>query len=151
MAKPGDGAREQHDRHAGLRERVLQLRRHAAGRLGQDDAVDALGEEQPQVDLLLLQVVVAAGDEQRVAGGVGGVFGAADDLGKERVGDVGDDHAERLRALLGHAAREQVRLVAERGDGRLRRALFRSALTNALSLSTAETVATDTRARLATS
>jgi hypothetical protein len=54
---------------------------------------------------------------------VGGVFGAADDFGKKRVGDVGDDHADRLRALLRHAARQQIRLVAERGHGGLDAAL----------------------------
>ena len=95
-------------------ERALQLGRHPARRLGQDHAVDALGEEQAQVERFLLRVVVAAGDEQRVAGGMGRVLGAADDLGKERVGDIGHDHAERLRLLLRQAAREQVGLVAER-------------------------------------
>ena len=96
----GDGAGEQDQRHAGACERLLQLRRGPARRFGEDDAVDALGEEQPQVDLFLLQVVVAAGDQQRVAGRVGGVLGAAHDFGKERVSDVRDNHAERLRALL---------------------------------------------------
>ena len=74
------------------------------------------------------------------------VLGAAHDLGKERVGDVGDDHAERLRLLPGEAAGEQVRLIAERGDRRPTRA-FSAGLTNALSLRTADTVATETRAR----
>ena len=121
--KSGNGAREQHDRHAGLRERLLQLRRQAARRLGQDDAVDAFGEKQAEVDLFLLEVVVAAGDQQGVAGGVRGVFGAAHHFGEERVGDVGHDHAEGLGALLGHAARQQVGLIAERFDRRLDAAL----------------------------
>jgi hypothetical protein len=115
----GYRAREQHHRNAGFRERVLQLLRQPAGRLGENDAVDPFGQEQAQVDLFLLQIVVAARDQQRVAAGVGRVFGAADDFGKKRVGDVGDDHADRLRALLRHAARQQIRLVAERGHGGL--------------------------------
>ncbi len=112
----GHRAREQDDRHARVGEGAPQRGRHAAGRFREDHAVDAFGEEQAQVQLFLLRVVVAAGDQERVAGGVRRIFGAAHDLGKERIRDVRDDHAERLRALFREAARQQVRLVAEGGD-----------------------------------
>ena len=102
---------------------VCKVFGHRPGRLGEDDAVDAFGDEQSKVDLFFVGVVVAARDEEHVAGVVGGVFRAADHLGKERVGDVRDDHAERARLLRGEAAGHQVRLVSE-----LRHGLFDAAL-----------------------
>jgi alpha-D-ribose 1-methylphosphonate 5-triphosphate diphosphatase PhnM len=79
----------------------------------------SVGEEQPQVQILLADVVVAARDQQRVACGVSRIFRAADHLGEERVGDIGHDHGKGLGSPLGEAAREQIGLVAERGDRRL--------------------------------
>ena len=63
---------------------------------------------------------------------------------------MGDDHPQGLGLLDREAAREQIRLVAERATA-ARTRFFRLGLTNALSLSIAETVATETRARAATS
>ena len=118
---------EKDERYAGACERALQRLGHRAGRLGEDDAVDALGHEQSEVDLFLAEVVVAARDEQHVAGVVGRVLGAPDHLWKERVGDVRHDHADRSGLLRREAAREQVGLVAELLHGALDAALERGA------------------------
>ena len=46
------------------------------------------------------------------------ILGPAHDLGKERVRDVGHEHADGLRLLFREPAREVIGLVAERLDGR---------------------------------
>ena len=110
----GAGAARAHhldNRGAGRADSRGDVRLEAAGGLAQQQAVDAFGEEHPQVQRLLRAIVVAAGEQQRVACGMRAILDAANHLGPERIGDVGGDHAERSRLLCREAPCQQVRLV----------------------------------------
>ena len=91
----------------------------AACGLRQQDAVDALGEKEIEVARFLVEIVVAAGEQQGVSARLRGVFDPAHDLWPERVGDVRRDHADGARLLRREAARDEVGLIAQTLDRRL--------------------------------
>ena len=102
--------------------------RHAAGgRLvqervveqggGDDEAVDLAGLHRREVGGRARGVVVGVGGEDGVAAVGQRVLDAADDRREQRVGQVGDQHAHRLRPAGLQAAGDRVDLVAQgRGD-----------------------------------
>ena len=116
-----------HERDRNLRRPQLrrQLRIEPPGRLGQQNAIDAFGEEDVEIEPFLLRIVVAVREQQRVAGLVRFVFGAAHDLRPEGVRDIGNDHPDHVRLLLGETPGEQVGTVAQvfnrLADARLQR------------------------------
>ena len=110
---------------------VVAAGRHHHGwhhrRRSDDVVVVELGADEDQCLDLELQMgfdgpplpfgVASAVEDQHIeAVVVGGGLNPVDDLGKERVVDVVDDHAEGLGALLGQAAGVEVRPVAELGS-----------------------------------
>jgi hypothetical protein len=65
---------------------------------------------------LALELALRVAQDDVVARPPGDLFDAADDESEERIGDIGDDHAERVRLPLDQAAREPARDVAEFRD-----------------------------------
>ena len=116
----------------------------------QHHAVAAQGLDAGDDALLGVDALVRVEDDQRIAGGRGGGFGGADDPRVERVGEIGHRDRDQLAATAPQdprGARGQV--------GRSRTAFstraFSSGETYEVPFSTAETVAVETRAALATS
>jgi len=86
---------------------------------GDQDAVDALPAQHVQIEALLFRVFVGVAEDQRVAGGLGGVLHGAGDGGEEGIGDVAHDQPERMRGAALQSLRQGVRHIAEFGDRRL--------------------------------
>ena len=84
--------------------------------LGEQDAVDALREQEFDGALFFIEVVVAVTEQKVVAVFLRGIFGAADHHWEKRIGDVGHDHADGVSALLGQAARDQIGAIFELAD-----------------------------------
>jgi len=99
----------------------------ALGRLGEDRAAgDRGGEHEPvhvpgphlvEDQLLLGQVIVGVAEQRDVAVLGEAVIDAAHDGGEQRVVEVGDQHADRVRAAGPQAARDRVGPVAEAAGG----------------------------------
>ena len=92
-------------------------RRGRQARARQDDAVGAELQERFERHRLDSLIQVAAGDQHLVAAGGSSRGDAVEDLGKEQVVQIGDDHADVEGAALDQAARDGVGTVAERLDG----------------------------------
>ena len=78
-----------------------------------DDAVHLPGAHRLRVEQLPLRVVVGVGGERRVAGRHEAVLDPAQDRREERVGQIRDQHADRVRAVRLQPARDRVGPIAE--------------------------------------
>ena len=103
---------DEHDRQPGRRHLVEQAVVEPRGR--GDHAVDLPRAHRLEVVALALGVVVGVGDQRRVAGLLEPVLDPAHDRREQRVGEVGDEHADRVRPARLQPARDRVRPVAER-------------------------------------
>jgi len=85
-------------------------------RCDEENAIYALAKERHHVDF---ELVAALGieDDEEVSALASGGFSSADDLGEEGNCDVGDDDAERVRAIGLEAAGNEVGPVVEGLDG----------------------------------
>ena len=107
--KAGQLAVVQHDRAASGELPQVCVRKPAGG---EDDPVD--DRAQP-VEMVRLQPGVAAGvaEHEGAVRGAGALLRAADQPEVVRVGDVGDEHGEHLRAPRDDRPRDPVRAVAQ--------------------------------------
>ena len=83
----------------------------------QEQAVDLTGRQQLDVLAVELGAILRVGQEQRVPALAQRHLGAEDDLGDVDAGDVAHEEADGHRRALAQAAGQQVRGVAELGDG----------------------------------
>src|SRR5207237_719583 len=81
------------------------------------DATTRSGANSPPA--LTLEIALGVAEDDVEGRATRNLFDAAHDQGEERVGDVGDDHAERTRLPLDQPAGQPVRHVTELGDRRL--------------------------------
>ena len=84
---------------------------------GRDDPVDLSCEHCLEVRVLALGVVVGVDDQRRVPRLVEAVLDPAQDRRKQRVGDVGNQHPDRVRAVCLQSARDRVGPVAKLRGG----------------------------------
>ena len=101
----------EHELDARLEQRVVEA--VVAARRGGDDPVDLPGPHRLRVEQLALGIVVGVGDQRRVPRRLQAVLDAAQDRREERVREVRDQHADRVRAVRLQPARDRIRLVAE--------------------------------------
>ncbi len=116
--EPGQRAVDEHERGLAAVEQPQVGGRTVAHR-GDEHAVDLEGEHVGDVAALAREVGLRVAENDVVAGAPGDVFGAPDDEREERVRDVRDDQADRLRLAPDEPARDPVREVPERRDRRL--------------------------------
>jgi hypothetical protein len=94
--RPRRSCVDEHDRDVLRREpfeqKVLDAKRHHGY------AVDLALEHAASTDLHLLAFVVGAGDENLVAAFHGDLLELLDEFGEERIGDLGDNHAQQPAA-----------------------------------------------------
>src|SRR5450756_3058146 len=81
----------------------------------EDQPVHTPPIEEPEIVRLLVGIVVSIAEERGVPGRTGGILDRTHELREERIGDVGDDTGEDVRACGLQAARYAVRLEAELG------------------------------------
>ena len=92
--------------------------RAVGGGGGEDEPVEALVDEMVQIGCLLRLVVVGVAEHEVVVPRPQHVLHAAHQIGKEGVGDVGQQHADGPGALQPQAARQRRGAIAEpRGGG----------------------------------
>ena len=82
-------------------------------RAGDHQTVDPTLQKEPMIGLTGLHELLAVGDQKHVARVGGGPLGAVDDLGVDRVRQVGDHEPDGRRALRLQAPRGGVRPVLE--------------------------------------
>src|SRR3954471_22244649 len=101
----------EHERHAGVGDLVEQLVVEPGG-CG-DETVHLPGPHRPEDDAFALGIVLGAGDHRRVARLIEPVLDAADDGREERVLDVRDENANRVRTVGLQPARDRIWVIAE--------------------------------------
>ena len=85
-------------------------------RTAHDEGIDVVGQR-PGLRQFLGRALVGVGEEHRLTVGATAPLHGADHLREERVGDVGDEHADGADPPSGKVARGAVRDVAELVDG----------------------------------
>jgi len=94
-----------------LDQAIIHLRRHDR------DAIDLALQHAPDAGLHTRGIVVGVGDEHLLLVLNGDVLKGLDDLGKEGIGDIGDDEAVEAGATGAEGARIGVRVKTKRVDG----------------------------------
>ena len=141
-----DGESTSRSRHT-IGKPVLDEPRDPLGRQHEpvdERAVHVLRAQQAQVALLLLGVALGRAEQHRLVALQHELLDAADELGVERVRDVGQQQGDRLRRLGDQAARDRVRPVAELLRPRRRSPRVSRAAIGAVSFSARDTVAVET-------
>jgi hypothetical protein len=113
----GQVAVEQDERQLARPQQIDDGRRVLLGQ-GQQEPVDLALLEQAHVVRVEPRVALGVRQEQRVPRRPQPTLGAGDDLGEDRVGDVGDGEADREGPAPAESLGEDVRAVAEVVDGR---------------------------------
>ena len=115
VAEPFHGAVDQHDRHFERGEQGRTVHRRGARRR-KDEAVDALRTQHSQMGLLALGDLVRIAQDDGEAARGGGKLDGLEQLGKKRIGDVGDDQAQQPAGTLAQTARGSIGCIAELVD-----------------------------------
>ena len=110
-----DRAIDQHEWHAVARQQ-FEVRLRAVADRGDEQAVHLEGEHILDVAALTLEIGLSVAENDVVAGAPGRLLRSTDNEGEERVRDVRDDHADRVRRPLDQAAREPVGDISELRD-----------------------------------
>lgn len=105
---------EQHHRHVGVVDNSLQDCAVADAR--DDQSVDHPVEQQPDLVVLRVQVLVRAAQHDRIAGAVECLLDDRNDIGEERIGDVGNGKPDGAGRAHLQAAGDRVALVADVAD-----------------------------------
>ncbi len=111
------GAHHQNEWNIHFFDHLPQRRPEIFGCLGQQNSVHPFREQQFDGAFLFFQNVVAVADQQIVAMPRAASSAPRTTMGKERIDDVRNDHADGVRLLLCQAARNQIRTVFQFLDG----------------------------------
>ena len=115
-AEAGRGIVDADEPHPPARQPAVAIVVLAAGRTEDGPGRLVRAHQREQLGLAL-GVMVADPEQHRIAGAVRLALDALDQLGEERIGDVGDDQADQRGRSPLQAARHGVALVAEPGHG----------------------------------